>query len=594
MTLRPRTLVRETKQLLGPKEFRRGLLLILMTTFGALLEAIGIGLIVPFLSLLTEAKNEDVQPWLGVLFNEFDSPIHSLGLVLLLVFVFKNVFLAVLSYIQLDFSARNQVLVSTRLFDNYLKRSIEFYSDRNSADLLRNVFEEVRLTFSHVIQPAMVIVAEIGVVISLALLVVLTSPLSATFAIVLVGAAGAAFYGFIRKHVARFGEIQQREAGELIRWAQQGFGAIRELLVNDRQDYFTARYQSHVFAHADAAKKGQFARLLPRYAVETLGIAGLLAVLFALLSNSDSKGVLPLMSLFALAAVRIMPSVTRIIASLTSILHHYPSLRVVAADLAGISAAPASEKPVQWSGDIHLENVSFSYSGSVDSVLRNVSLVIPSQRTTAIVGMSGSGKTTLAALILGLLQPSEGRIGSKELRVEEAPFQWRRRFGYIPQPIYLLDASISENVALGVERETIDLARVREVLKVAQLSNFVDSLPKGLATTAGEVGGRLSGGQRQRIGIARALYHDPEIVILDEATSALDPSTEAEITKALQNLHGQKTMIVIAHRLQTIRDADQIVFLEDGQVACTGDFRDVKERFPSFARFVELSRVELE
>ena len=313
--------------------------------------------------------------------------------------------------------------------------------------------------------------------------------------------------------------------------------------------------------------------ILPKYIVEAVCMTGLLLAIIIKMffGEADIIYYIPQLAVFAVAALRLMPSVGKINEYLTSILYALPSVDLVYHDLDEIASyVEQQDKEVKetWNleEEIHVEKVTYAYPGVEEPVIKDADFIVPKGKTVAFIGASGAGKTTMVDIILGLLEPQSGKIMADKLNIHEKPKTFHSQVGYIPQVIYLSDDTIRNNIAFGVEGQDIDEAAVKEAVKKAQLTEFIDSLPNGLDTIVGDRGVRLSGGQRQRIGIARALYHDPEILVLDEATSALDNETEAAVMEAIENLQGTKTMIIIAHRLTTIRNVDIIYEVGDGNV----------------------------
>ena len=336
-------------------------------------------------------------------------------------------------------------------------------------------------------------------------------------------------------------------------------------------------------------------QIAPRFFIETLSVGGILAVLLFMMAQERSiESILPTLGVFGLAAVRLMPSLTRLISALTVIRSSQPSLDLVTQDLRALSSsdadlflAPGPKEELPFTKNLNIHELSFHYPDVKEPTLRGLNLSITHGESVAFVGASGSGKTTTVDLLLGLLEPSSGHVRIDGVDIHTALKTWQQRIGYIAQPTYLLDDTVRRNIAFGVPDALCDEERVWEAIKAAQLQEHIQRLPQGLDTVVGEHGARFSGGQRQRLGIARALYHRPDVLVLDEATSALDNETEREIVRTISELGGERTVITIAHRLSTVRHCDRIYFLSDGQVAQEGTFDELLESSEAFRRMAQ-------
>ena len=348
--------------------------------------------------------------------------------------------------------------------------------------------------------------------------------------------------------------------------------------LNDKIDYFTDRYQRNAAGYADYQIKNNVLTNLPRLLIETVAIVGiLLYVAFSMAAGVEMASLLPLISAFALAAMRLLPSVNRVNTYMANIAYYESALNYIyenvdtdalnrQEELDAKRLADTNTTPVTLNKEIALSNITFSYPNTDKKIFDNADMMIPVGKSVGVVGASGAGKTTIVDVLLGLLEPQNGTITSDGTNIFDNYGAWLSHVGYIPQTIYMLDDSIRNNIAFGVKEEDIDDARVWEVLEQAQMKEFVEGLPDKLNAQIGEGGVRISGGQRQRLGIARALYHNPELIIFDEATSALDNDTETAIMEAIDKLHGQKTIVIIAHRLRTIENCDMIYEVKDGKM----------------------------
>jgi ABC-type multidrug transport system fused ATPase/permease subunit len=365
----------------------------------------------------------------------------------------------------------------------------------------------------------------------------------------------------------------QNYKAKIYQWINQAIGGIKEVKILETEDFFTNSFSSYYVKYSNALCILHLLAMVPKYIVEAVCMTGLLlAIIFKLLwGQADMIYFVPQLTVFAVAAFRLMPSVGRINGYVSQMMSDLPSVNLVYHDLQEVDdyqKKRSEEKREDWKfrKSISVENVTFHYPGTERRVIDSVNFTIPRGKMAAFIGASGAGKTTMVDLILGLLTPDSGRICADGMDVHRNPVTWHREIGYIPQTIYLADESIRENIAFGIDPDKIDDEAVSRAVRQAQLEEYISSLPDGVNTMVGDRGVRISGGQRQRIGIARALYHNPEILVLDEATSALDSETETAVMGAINSLQGVKTLIVIAHRLTTIRNADLFFRVEDGKV----------------------------
>jgi ATP-binding cassette, subfamily B, bacterial PglK len=573
--------------LLNKRDKKKLLFLFLMLIIAAIFETAGIGLIVPFVGIVTDPEKIQQQSILSNVYEtlNFQSTnafiLFAVG-VLLTVFILKNAYLLVFYYSQYRVILNQKVKLSRIMFKGYLTKPYSFHLQRNSAELLRNVNGEVAKVFDGILLSTFQLLTEVLIIISILTLLIITAPFATLTSGILLGGSVLVFFKIFRKKITYLGKENQRVNREMIKWVNQGLGASKEVKVSGRESYFVNSYaeQSQTLANNTIFKN--MLDQIPRLFIETLLVSVVLVTMIIIVfQGTDTSKLVSTMSLFAMAAFRLMPSITRIVATQTSIRYSQPALTVVYNDLIKENKGknPIHEefalvsKPVKVnSGEktfldsIILENVYFRYPNQKEYSVKNLSLTIPIGYSVAFVGSSGAGKTTIVDIILGLFEPEKGRVAIDGQDLNDLMPIWKNKIGYIPQSIYLSDETIRKNVAFGIADKDIDESAVQRAIKDAQLKDFVDSLPEGLNTVVGERGVRLSGGQRQRIGIARALYHNPEIIFLDEATSALDNDTEKEIMKAIDSLKGEKTLIIIAHRLSTIENCDIVFKVDKGKL----------------------------
>lgn len=544
---------------------------------GSLLELLAVMVFVPFIDVLQNQNVIQDRWYLKAVFDLFHfqsnkSFIAMISVGIIGIYVIKNIYLILEKDYIFRFSYNTQMKLSTRLLAAYMKEPYTFHLNHNIAILQRSLHEDTS-RFMQVILYALELGAEFMVS---GVLVIYLLVVSKSITIIVLGFLAVFVGGFLmisRKYSRRLGFENQGYQGKIFQWMNQALGGIKEIKILERESYFTDEFRKYWEKYARGLRIARTISILPKYTVEAVSMTGLLvAVIVKLLfGEADSVYFISQLAAFAVAAMRLMPSVGRINEHASNMLYALPSVELVYHDLVrieGLTANEEGERKADWrlQKEIQVQGVSYHYPDTEEWVLDDVSFAIKRGTTVAFIGSTGSGKTTMVDIILGLLTPVKGRVMADGINVHEQPKTFHAQVGYIPQTIYLSDDTIRNNIAFGIREGLIDEEAVRAAVEKAQLREFIDSLPHGLDTIVGDRGVRLSGGQRQRIGIARALYHDPEILVLDEATSALDNETEAAVMEAIEHLQGMKTMIIIAHRLTTIRNVDVIFEVGEGTV----------------------------
>lgn len=567
------------------KEKKKLLILFFMMIIAAVFETMGIGLIVPIVGIVTSPDIIQDQAILSYIYEQFNFQSISSFIVfavvlLFFIFLLKNIYLLFFNYAQIRVILNQQVKLSRQLFKEYLTKPYTFHLQRNTADLLRNVNSEVPRVFQGIIISGFQLFTEILVTLCIVLLLFITAPIATITASILLGGSVFLFFKFFRKKISHLGIEQQKLSGAMIKWVNQGLGASKEVKVSGKEDFFINAYARHSQINANNSRYMRMLDQAPRLFIETLLVSiVLITMLIIVFQGMDSTQLVSTMALFAMAAFRLMPSITRIVGLITTIRYSQPALSVVYADLflnkeeSSNGDLVLNDKTIEinkgkrvFNDSIKISEISFRYPNQKDYSVKDVSLTIPIGQAVAFIGESGAGKTTIIDIILGLLVPEKGNVLIDGKNLYDQKTIWQQKIGYIPQSIFLSDDTIRGNVAFGIENKHIDDEEVWRALEQAQLKEFVQGLPNQLETEVGERGVRLSGGQRQRIGIARALYHNPEILFMDEATSALDNETEKEIMKAIDRLKGEKTLIIIAHRLSTIENCDIVFKINKGRL----------------------------
>ncbi|WP_405196550.1 ABC transporter ATP-binding protein [Virgibacillus necropolis] len=575
--------VKKILSLFNKREKKKLLILFFMMIIAALFETVGIGLIIPFVGIVTNPSIIQEEAILSNIYDLFNFQsttsfiIFSVAL-LLTTFVLKNLYLLLFNYAQFRVILNQQVKLSRDLFKEYLIKPYTFHLQRNTADLLRNVNGEVSKVFQGIVISGFQLFTEILVTICILVLLLVTAPVATIVASILLGGSVFLFFTILRKKISYLGEEQQKVSGTMIKWVNQGLGASKEVKVSGKENFFIKAYTGQSQIKANNSRYMKMLEQVPRLFIETLLVSiVLITMLIVVFQGTSTTEVVSTMALFAMAAFRLMPSITRVVALITTIRYSQPALSIVYDDLFNnkeeylttpydAKSALINKGEKTFLDSIKLNLVTFRYPKQNAYSIKDVSLTIPIGQSVAFIGESGAGKTTLVDIILGLFQPESGSVLVDGKNLYDQKSLWQQKIGYIPQSIYLSDDSIRGNIAFGVDSGQIEDDEVWKALDQAQLKEFVESLPDQLETSVGERGVRLSGGQRQRIGIARALYHNPEILFMDEATSALDTNTEREIMKAIDSLKTEKTLIIIAHRLSTIENCDIVFKISNGRL----------------------------
>lgn len=588
--------------LLSPWARARVPVLSLLTLVGALLEVVGIGAIPVFVAAVTDPSL--VARYLP------DSLIASPswnsrsglalgGLALAVFFVAKNSYLAFVSWYQGSFAAHERTAIGLRMFRLYLQSPYVDHLHRNSADLVRNINIDTERAVYEVVVPMIRLGIELLVVVLTIALLVTVEPLISLLAVGIFVVGSVVFYWAVQTHSNRHGPAEERHRTQMFRTVTEALGGWKEIKVRGREEFFTERFQGATQNYAHVIRFKTVAMVeVPRLFLESIAVLSMSAAIVAMLSQGrDPQGILPALALLAVAALRLAPSFNRIVGSVSSIRYARLALEHIFADLDAAPEHRASGPrpgPLPDGGEYHeeagaeivLRDITFRYPDAAHPALVDLSLHVGRGEVVGVVGASGAGKSTVLDVMLGLLVPDAGQVCSCGMDIQNDVRRWRERVGYVPQSIFLLDATLRENIALGVPDAEIDDSRVRDCIQAAQLEDFVHALPSGLQTSVGERGVRLSGGQRQRVGIARALYHDPAILLLDEATSALDSETESSVVRALDRLRGDRTIVIIAHRLSTVAKCDRIYFLQEGRVIGAGSYDELLADSAAFQAMV--------
>lgn len=584
-------MLKKMNYIFSKKDKLKTLLILCGIIMGSFLELMGVAVFSPFVNVLMNPDSIQETWYLKWLYDLFHfSSINyflaSLTGVIIFIYIFKNIFLALQKNWIYKFSYGIQLKLSTRLLKTYVKEPYTFHLSHNIAVLQRSLQEDTDL-FTKGIIHAMELVAEIAVCGTLGIYLMKVSVSIASSVVVLLVFSLLIFTSISRRYSKNLGKQCQQYKSNLYQWVNQSLGGIKELKILNREEYFINAYEDNYKKYVHGLRINRLIASMPKYFVEAVCMTGLLvAILIKMFwgQKDDFTTFIPQLSVFAVAAFRLLPSVGKINEHVADILYSLPSLDLIYHDLKAIEEEPEIKKKEelewQFEKEISVKKVCYHYPDSENMVINNASFDIPKGKTVAFIGPSGAGKTTMVDIILGLLKPQYGKVYADDLDIHKHSYVWQKEIGYIPQVIYLSDDTIRNNIAFGVDKDQIDERAIENALRRAQLYEFVENLPEGLDTVVGDRGVRLSGGQRQRIGIARALYHDPEVLVLDEATSALDNETEAAVMEAIDHLQGTKTILIIAHRLTTIRNVDMIYEVSGGKVT----LKEKEDIFPDIKK----------
>lgn len=554
------------------------LILLIAIWIGSAFELLGVTAILPLINVMMTPELVTEKAYFRAVYELFGfhsvaSFIVFLCLVITVIYILKNLYLVALGDVQFRFVFNNQRRLSYRIMDIYMKQPYLFHTMHNTSELDRNVSGDTQVFFRAVLA-MLQLITDTSVCIIL-FIFLLATDFSMTIVLALLFAVFLLLYMKVfKKRLKLLGEKNREYNADMKKWILQAFGGIKEIQLLNREEFFVSSYDRVYRKYADSQRKYNVMGIIPKPIMETLCIAGLVGIIAVRVSGGvNMEEFIPVISTFAVAAFKMLPSFNKITANLGIVIFSKPAIDAVYEDLQRVSRLEEeryekykSKESFEFKRQIQVERLGFQYPEGPARVIDKVSLTIPKNKSVAFIGPSGAGKTTLADIILGVLKPTEGAVLVDGVNVHENLYSWHNKIGYIPQFIYLTDDTLRNNIAFGIHEDEIEEAKVWEALESAQLKEFVESLPMGLDTFVGESGVRLSGGQRQRIGIARALYHNPQVLVLDEATSALDNETEKAVMEAIDRLAGSKTLIIIAHRLSTIEKCDYVYEVKDKKV----------------------------
>jgi ABC-type multidrug transport system fused ATPase/permease subunit len=587
--------------LLSPVEKKRAFFLLFLITIAAILETLSISSILPFVSVLSNPEIIETSKVLNLFFQ--DSKIVGVTNINQFLLLLGSIafFFLILSltvkigaiYVQTRFCYMLEYSISKKLIESYLHQPYAWFLEKNSSDLGRNILTEVNKIIIFAAIPMANLIAQSAVVLSIITLLFIVHPILTVIICLTLGLSFALIFYFSKNVLKRLGLEHLKQNAKRFTIVSEAFGAVKEIKVRQLENFYSQQFANSAKIYATNESFASLISLLPRYFIEGIAFGGFIIMILIFLDNGiEFKNIIPLLVLYAIAGYRLLPSIQQIffaISQIRFVSEHLESLHSNITKLKTEKKIPNSKNIVGFKKSINLDNISFNYNVNQYSVLKSINLSIPALSTIGIIGATGSGKTTLVDIIAGLLEPSQGTMSVDKTIINNFNIKyWQKNIGYVPQNIYLSNSSIASNIAFGIYKDHINYQEVEQAAKNASLHEFImNELPEKYETITGERGVKLSGGQCQRIGLARALYHKPQLLILDEATSALDNITEKKIMECIDNLKSNMTIIMIAHRLTTVKECDLIFLLENGEIKASGTYETLKKTNLKFQDFTK-------
>lgn len=573
---RIRSFIRKFNYIFDREQKIKFVVLLFLIAGTTVLELLGVSAVLPFVNVVMNPDTIERTWYLkalydGLGFSNANYFMALLGIILIVIYIVKNAAVSAIYYLQYFYTFSNQRKVAGKMMHCYLQQPYSFHLQSNSAELIRNIGTDIEMMFQGLLA-ILQIFTETAVCVVLGIYLLIKDKSITIGVVVFMVGFLLVFVKRFKRYLSRIGDEDRYYKANIVKWLQQSFGGMKESKILGREKFF---YENFIFSYdnwAEREKIYRFLQVAPRPVMEAAAITAMMSiVVLKLINGTSSAYFVTTIAVFAVAAFRLLPSVNRIANSLSVIMFNLPAFDAVYDELKTIEKLKTekwSEKgnvtALSFTDTITLRDVSFRYPTGDSEVLTKVNLSIRKNQAVALIGPSGAGKTTLADIILGILEPTQGEILVDGQNIAEKKHEWQKNLGYIPQTIYLLDDTIKNNIIFGAADIDEDDSKLWKAIEEAQLKEFVESLSEGVDTEVGESGIRLSGGQRQRIGIARALYHNPDVLVLDEATSALDNETESAVMEAINILSGSKTLIIIAHRLTTVKNCEVVYEVKDG------------------------------
>lgn len=570
-------LIKRVIAILTERQRKLLVFMLLMMLVGAGLETAGTSLLIPFITIAMEPDSVFQNEYLKYFYDlmhltSVNGFLVMLSIVLSAVFVLKNIYLYFMYYVQYRFIYNGQFNTSRSLFKDYVRRPYEFYLDASTPVVMRHIMSDVNGSYN-LLLTFLQLFTELFIFAALLVLALVYSPAMTLVMCAVLGIILLANKMILGPILRRFGHEVQTNSALTTKWIMQAVNGMKETKVLNKERYFVEQYEKSADKLNTIQKRQNSMQNIPRLMIETVCMCGILLVMAVFLSiGNNLNEMITQLGVLAVVAIKLMPSANKLSTYINNIAYYEPSLTAVEDIIirshqkdvdTDILFLKKEIEPMDFSKEVNLENITYRYPNTEVNILENASVSIPIGKSIGFIGPSGAGKSTTVDILLGLLEPQKGKVTVDGIDIRTNLPGWYARIGYVPQMIFMLDDTIRNNVAYGVDEKDIDEEQVWYALREAQMDEFVRGLPDGLDTSIGERGVRISGGQRQRLGIARALYTEPEIMIFDEATSALDNDTESAIMEAIERLHGKKTLVIIAHRLTTIEKCDAVYRVEE-------------------------------
>ncbi len=567
--------------ILTASQKRYGVLVFVLSIIYAVLETFGVSVIFPLLQAFLDPDKLMQNQYVGVFVDLFGLQsyrdiIFLVCMAIIAIYVFKNAFGIFFVWVSNKYACKVHRELSVQIMKAYMRQGYGFFTENSSARLLNGLGEDVSSVYN-IINFTFLLLSKAFTILGTAVIIIIVTPSMSLVLMVLVVLCFIVIELLFRKSMAKYGRLARECNWKAYQASLEAIQGSKEVLVTNRQEYFVSQYRKCRIGSDKATIKNAIGTNAPTYIIEAVCVTGLMALIAVrVLHEADVAQMVSQLSVIAVAAFRILPSLGAVLSYVNSIIYHIPSLAASYETIELVRKLDEKEKSeekiaedelaqINFTDELVLSHVAFRYPRRDNKVLDNLNLRIKKGTSVAFIGASGAGKTTLADIILNLFEPQQGEITMDGYSIRQLKGQWNKIVGYVPQSVYLTDASIRRNIAFGVEEEEIDDNKVWKALEMAQLKTFVEGLSEQLDTVVGEWGIQFSGGQRQRVAIARALYGEPDILILDEATAALDNETETAVMESIDALQGIKTLIIVAHRLTTIRNCDEIYEIKDGQ-----------------------------
>jgi ABC-type multidrug transport system fused ATPase/permease subunit len=563
------------------------------------IELVGVGSIGPFISIVSNPDVIHTNIYLEKAYTYFNFSsdttfIVFAGIAVIAILAFSNFFLACVNFIINYYSGKRRHSMAMRLFEKYLRQPYIFFLNTNTAELSLNILGDINTFVDRILITSLNLISSSIICLAIIILLIIINPLLSLIVSSVIGASYLIIYLIVRKYINKIGLERSVQNTLKYKYVNEIFGGIKDIKILGKEQVFLNLFSgpSKKFAMSDV--KNEIISEIPKYIMETIAIGGILCVIIVMVhGGAEIEEFLPVLTIYAFGAYRLLPSLQKIFRAVSNIKYHFKILDNLNRDYNvlpdGASLKNDDVPKMQFERKIKLENIAFSYPNTNKDIIKHQTLVIENNTSIAIVGSTGCGKTTFIDIILGLLEAQSGTICVDDIEINDTNRKsWQKNLGYVPQSIYLTDDTICNNIAFGINPGKIDDEAVIQAAKIANIHEFVaDELPEGYNTIIGERGIRLSGGQRQRIGIARAVYHDPSVLILDEATSALDSLTENAIMDAIKNISHKKTIVMIAHRITTVKACDIIYLMEKGAIVDHGDYNELYLKNKSFRKMAD-------